>query len=257
MADFNIGAEHLSEQAKKQILRYIEQMEKGTVKLPREEQLAIIIGVSRTTIRKALNDLASEGIVFREQGKGTFVNVDSLNIKVKFNPAMEFTQMIRKSGYCPSVKILDVQMVAWDEKIGTMLQLAESKHLVRTSKIFMADDKFCAYCVDYFSPELIGGEAGLAHFTKFEFSIFDYIYNTSKEKVKWDKVEIGAVSGSEIQGLKKHIPIKDYGKKAYLCVKGVDYSMDNQPLLYAEEYIDTEFIKFHMIRQRLVHYTEE
>ena len=65
-------------------------------KLPREEALAEMLGVSRITIRQALNDLASEGIIFRRQGRGTFVNVDSLDIKVTFSPVSELTQMIQK-----------------------------------------------------------------------------------------------------------------------------------------------------------------
>lgn len=54
-------------------------------KLPREELLASQLGVSRTTIRQALNNLAAEGVVSRRQGKGTFVNVDSIGIRVTFS----------------------------------------------------------------------------------------------------------------------------------------------------------------------------
>ena len=68
-------------------------------KLPREELLASQLGVSRTTIRQALNNLAAEGVVSRRQGKGTFVNVDSIGIRVTFSPCMELMQAIRNSGF--------------------------------------------------------------------------------------------------------------------------------------------------------------
>ena len=102
MSTHKLNVTSLSEQAKKEVLRYIENMDfdKGN-KLPREEMLAEMIGVSRITIRQALNELSAEGIIFRRQGKGTFVNVDSLNIKVTFSPCMELTQMIQNSGYRP------------------------------------------------------------------------------------------------------------------------------------------------------------
>ena len=58
----------LSDQAKEAILQYIEEMDlKADNKLPREEALAEMLGVSRITIRQALNDLAAEGIIFRRQ----------------------------------------------------------------------------------------------------------------------------------------------------------------------------------------------
>ena len=86
---------------------YIREMDlKVSTKLPREEAMAEMLGVSRITVRKAFADLAAEGKIFRIQGKGTFVNEQSMNIKVTFNPAMEFTQMIRESGFVPSMKLL-------------------------------------------------------------------------------------------------------------------------------------------------------
>ena len=108
MSTQKLRVKSLSGQAKEAILQYIEEMDlKTDNKLPREEALAEMLGVSRITIRQALNDLAAEGIIFRRQGRGTFVNVDSLNIKVTFSPCMELTQMIKKSGYAPSVRLLN------------------------------------------------------------------------------------------------------------------------------------------------------
>ena len=167
----------LSEQAKREIHKYIKNMDLSrNNKLPREEVMAEMIGVSRITIRQAFNDLASEGIIFRRQGKGTFVNVDSLNIKVKFNPCMEFTQMIENSGYTPSVRLLNIQKIDRDEAICQQLQMESGEQLVVAEKMFLADDTVCAFCRDYFSLSLIGGEEAFREFSKYENSIFQYIY---------------------------------------------------------------------------------
>lgn len=255
MEDLRLNEAPLSERARHQIQKYIQQMDlNSSNKLPREETLAKIIGVSRITIRKALDDLASEGIIYRKHGKGTFVNVDSLNIKVKLNPAMEFTQMIKDCGFSPSVKLLDIKMVPWDEKIGDALQAEEQKQMVMTEKIFLADEKICAYCVDYFLLDLIGGIEAFDSFAKYEKSVFQYIYSLSEEKIEWDKIEIDTIVGKDIPNLKKHNLLPDFANKPYLKLTGINYNSENVPLIYAEEYIDTSLIKFSMIRQRIIRY---
>lgn len=258
MEDLKLTELSLSGRAKQKIHQYIGKMELDkTNKLPSEETLAKIIGVSRVTIRKALDDLASEGIVFRRQGKGTFVNIDSLNIKVKFNPAMEYLQMIQKCGYKPSVSLLDIQEIPCDEEKARLLQLDKGSMLVRSDKFFLADDKICAYCIDYFDYSLIGGRENYEKFSKYESSIFKYIHSYSREKIEWDKVEIDTVLGKEIPSFMTYVQEDTYQYKPYLRLKGVNYNTEDKPLIYAEEYIDTSIIKFSMIRQRMIDYETE
>ena len=53
-----------------------EQMKRGVIapgsQLPSENMLAEEFKISRHTVRQALNDLENEGLIFREQGRGTF-----------------------------------------------------------------------------------------------------------------------------------------------------------------------------------------
>lgn len=255
MSTRKLNTMSLSEQAKTEVLRYIEEMDLNKDnKLPREELLAEMIGVSRITIRQALNALAAEGIIFRRQGKGTFVNVDSLNIKVTFSPCMELTQMIQNSGYRPSVKLLKISKIKRVEEAASVLQMRENEQMVVAEKLFLADEKICAFCRDYFSMELIGGEEAFEAFSHYEDSIYKYIYNLSGEKVEWDKVEIDTVSARKIPGLRKYVTEKEVGEQPYLYLKTVNYSSNDKPIVYANEYFNTSIIKFNLIRQKKIQY---
>jgi DNA-binding GntR family transcriptional regulator len=56
------------------VLQYIDErkLEVGT-QLPTEMQISSLAGVSLVTVRRALAELAAQGVVRREQGRGTFV----------------------------------------------------------------------------------------------------------------------------------------------------------------------------------------
>lgn len=57
-----------------------------------------------------------------------------------------------------------------------------------------------AYCRDYFSMDLIGGEESFEMFSHYEDSIYRYIYDLSGEKAQWDKVEIDTADPAGYSG---------------------------------------------------------
>lgn len=252
-----INTPPLSQRAKEEIQQYILKMDlkKGT-KLPREEVMAQMLGVSRITVRKAFDDLAAEGIIFRRHGKGTFVNADSLNMKVTFNPVMEFTQMIRKSGYAPSMRLLSLRTLSDHEKIRELLHMPPEEKLIQADKAFFADDKLCVICRDFYSISLAGGEEAFAQLSKYDQSMFPYIYEKSGQKLKWDKVEIDTAISTEIEGFSQYLRELKVGVRPYLYLKEINYGDEDQPLIYVEEYIDTSIIKYNMIRQKQIHYSK-
>lgn len=62
------------------VLQYIDEKKlAANAQLPTETQIAALAGVSLVTVRRALSELAVQGVVRREQGRGTFVSRPRVN----------------------------------------------------------------------------------------------------------------------------------------------------------------------------------
>jgi GntR family transcriptional regulator, N-acetylglucosamine utilization regulator len=71
--------------------------------LPSERQLAAELGVSRITVRKAIDGLADEGLLVRRQGAGNFVGV---RIEKNVATLTSFSEDMRSRGRVPSSRWL-------------------------------------------------------------------------------------------------------------------------------------------------------
>lgn len=71
-------------------------------RLPSEKQLALELGVSRTTIREALQSLEEAGVVSRQHGVGTRVNYHVVRA-ISLNRVAGFFELIREAGYQPAI----------------------------------------------------------------------------------------------------------------------------------------------------------
>src|SRR5258708_8684557 len=79
-------------------------------RLPAEERLIERFGVSRTTIRTAIQSLLAQGLVEIRRGKGTFVTQPT--IAQELTELTGFVEDMRASGREPSALVLDRRVVA-------------------------------------------------------------------------------------------------------------------------------------------------
>lgn len=71
--------------------------------LASERELCEIYGVSRITVRKAVEGLVEEGLLTRTRGSGTYVSAPSITrVEKNFSILTSFSEDIRSRGYKPS-----------------------------------------------------------------------------------------------------------------------------------------------------------
>jgi GntR family transcriptional regulator len=123
-------------------------------KLPSENRLAEKFNVSRTTTRKVLGELESEGFIERIQGKGTFVKRQDVSAGYfKIQPSKAHAEQLHVKYSC---QVMEVKMIPRPpSEIISMLDYDQQTVFVRRLHFF--DDIPVRYEVRYLRGDLCGG----------------------------------------------------------------------------------------------------
>ncbi|HFI0916784.1 GntR family transcriptional regulator [Streptococcus suis] len=108
-------------------------------KLFSERELTQVYGVSRITVRLALQELEKRGLVYKKHGKGTYVSEIS-DTAVDLSQAYSFTEQMKKIGKVPRTSILSFKLVKASDYIAQHLQLSQGEEVFEVERLRLADE---------------------------------------------------------------------------------------------------------------------
>ncbi|KQL32746.1 GntR family transcriptional regulator [Bacillus sp. FJAT-25509] len=108
-------------------------------KIPSENQLMVQFSVSRNTAKKAIEELVQEGILYRIQGKGTYVAKPKLQQSLM--GFYSFSKVLKEKGLNPKDIILKIEEVKPTVKIKEALQLSENMNVIEMKRLRCAEDE--------------------------------------------------------------------------------------------------------------------
>ncbi len=124
------------------------------VAIPSERDLMAAHGVSRATVRKAIDGLVSDGLLQRIHGKGTFVARPRLESRLHL---ASFSQDMRRRGLVPSTRALGIELEQPPADIAESLHLGAGDRAWRVERVRLADDQPIAHEHGWYPEPLLPG----------------------------------------------------------------------------------------------------
>ncbi|NPV53880.1 MAG: GntR family transcriptional regulator [Firmicutes bacterium] len=141
----------------KEIIR--QQIEDGIYKpgdaIPNETELQEKYKLSRSTVRKAVEELVADGLLIKRQGKGTFVQKPK--ITQNLNLITSFGETLVARGLTPKISNVEVEEIPAPAKIAQMLGLNVGDPVIHIFRLYLADDDPIALMTNYLIPQLVPG----------------------------------------------------------------------------------------------------
>ena len=101
-------------EAKIELIKMLKKGDFKNNKLPPEDKLSEMLGISRSTIREALITLDREGIITKKQGIGNLIHKSTLETKMRIDLIRDFLKLLEDGGYKASVKRIKS---GWTDKL--------------------------------------------------------------------------------------------------------------------------------------------
>lgn len=140
--------------------------------LPIESEIEKMFGVSRMTVRSAVNGLVEDGYLEKYQGKGTFIK--KVKITHELMTITSWTDEMRERGLEPKTINTEISVITPPKKLMQLLNVSNKEKIIKISRNRYANNEpMCImtnYLIEKYVPNL--EKKGL---------IYESLYKTIKE----------------------------------------------------------------------------
>jgi GntR family transcriptional regulator len=149
------GSQRVTKQSttRLQVLDLIERLGVGNA-IPSERQLSADLGVSRLTVRAALDDLAREGYLSRRRGSGTYVQQPKIAQELTMT---SFSEDMRRRGMNPGSRTLSLERELAGARLGRLLRVSPSEEILVIKRLRLADGETMAIETLHLPAALVPG----------------------------------------------------------------------------------------------------
>ena len=215
------------EQIRAYLLAKIESGEfKPHTQIPSERSLAEQFGVSRMTVKHAIKELISNGRLYTQVGKGTFVS--DTPITQQLETLTGFSEDMQQLGKKTISRVLQAELIQATAKLAKELQTTIGTPVIFLKRLRVADDHPVALESSYlnasFCPHVLD---------KYDFatqSLYTVLRNEYAVKLSYAEQEIKARLATADEGklleIHKDFPI--------LHITRITFTENSKPIEYAE-----------------------
>ncbi|WP_404383022.1 GntR family transcriptional regulator [Knoellia locipacati] len=120
--------------------------------VPTEPQLMERFGVSRTTVRRALRDLETQGLIVRQPGRGSFVAQPQ--VEPRLDRLTGFVEDMEALGLHASASVELIETVPAPERAADALRCEPGESVVHIERVRLANETPLSFDDSYFVADL-------------------------------------------------------------------------------------------------------
>lgn len=208
--------------------------------LPTEAALTAEYGVSRSTVRAALQQLEAQGLTITRHGTGTFVSPYGHAITAGLQELQSMSDTIRSHGMVPRMDYYSVKFRGADAAEGAALGVPEGTRVLATERTVIADDIIVAYSYEVIPGELLPADLKPEKLSGSLFAMLEKAGIIPHTAI----AELHAASGPEIGW-----GDRDPGV-VYVYLRQVHHDSSARPIMFSRTYFHEGRFQFSILRVR-------
>lgn len=213
-------------------------------RLPSENDLADELGVSRATVRTALEKLAGEGLVLRKQGDGTYINKHIVNVPTRMGAMLDYIRLIENSGYEVSTELLGSDVRRSTEKESISLKMKVGDTIIVLNRRFSANGTPVILANTLIPTTLFIGASTSLKPGEGELPIRELLWRKCRQIIAYAIINIESIRPSiETKEL-----LAREGDLVMLKLEQTFFNNDNLPILFSESYYDDKTLGLRLMQ---------